>query len=249
MTMPPEKTDPEEQPGRPRRRTVGITALLTFGIGGLVTLAVTGVAVLGFWVASTNTRTLLGDRAEAAIDAIEFSIDTYLQPVDRMAALVAEMVTVSIEDGTPIDTNEILAMNRLVPNIRGVGIFYRDGRQVLIGRAEGVIRGQWDEDDGIHFGFEHFDKKPLPRWIDPIHSDVVDDTLIIAQHPIIIDGRVEAFAASVVKTSALSGFLNTQGLPEAVGFILVGPRHRPSKARPDAFGTNLDETPMSTRRP
>ena len=241
-SSPVQKPDDARTKEPPRRRSIGITQLLAFGIGGLVTLAVTGVAILGFSIASSNTRLLLGDKSQAVIEAIEVSIDTHLQPVARMASLISEMVAISIEDGTPVDTGEILAMNRLAPQIRGTAIFYRDGRRTLVGRAEGVLQGRWEEQDGIAEGFARFDRQPTPRWLDPVYSDIVEDTLIIAQHPVVIDGKVEAFVATVVTTSAISGFLDTQGLKGAVGFVLVGDRviAHPRLVQ-DAFRARLSE--------
>ena len=47
----------------------------------------------------------------------------------------------------------------------------------------------WEEQDGIAEGFARFDRQPTPRWLDPVYSDIVENTLIIAQHPVVIDSQ------------------------------------------------------------
>jgi len=92
---------PHRGHGEPRV-TMPITTILVVGLGGLMAVAVAGQFFLGMTSARENTRELLGDKGQATIDGVEWTIRTTLEPVVAQAHEIARLVAegeLVVDDG------------------------------------------------------------------------------------------------------------------------------------------------------
>lgn len=237
---------PAPPPAPPMGRRQGwrlpISAVLAFGFGGLVALAVGAVLGLLLDVAQRTTNDLLRFTAEDEIGRLVDGLANHLDP----ARDVVEFVAAQIESGeVPIESDErlqdlLLGTLAATPQVSGVALVRDDLSVVRAGREGGsyaAATDNWIDRADIRLGLREAPTLDGFIWGGPVYMEVRQNTFLAPRRPLRIDGQFRGFMTAIVSVTELSDFLTTStGGLGGVSFILHGHDRvfaHPALARPD----------------
>lgn len=191
-----------------RREGVPIAWLLPLVLGGLVTIAVLPVVLLGFIGAGKNTDRLLRDRNEFIVSSFERGIQAYLEPVENQLNYIAGAVA-----GGAVDANDPAAYRAFVlgavaatPQVRHISYIRRDGTglhlvrngQVAMDADIGPLEAAPDLAGG---------DGPAARWLAPSWDD--DLRKVVIQYRVFIGtDRQDGVLLAAVTADGLSAHLD-----------------------------------------
>ena len=204
---------------RPKAR-LSITVLLLGGIGGLVTLAIAAVLFAGLYAAGSNTMGLLRDSARDSMVALTELTTNHLRPAAVNVHAVAEL----LETTDLHMTDEMIEKLRMTllsaPQLRGIGVFLDNGEAIRLGRDRLYFRGTVKE---AGFDFDRM-KKAMEihavNWGAPVWVIELEETVIYAQAPIIIDGVPRGLVVTGISTRELSRYLDELSTSVGTAFIM-----------------------------
>ena len=203
-----------------RKARLSITVLLLAGIGGLVTLAIAAVLFAGLYAAGSNTMGLLRDSARDSMVALTELTTNHLRPAAVNVHAVAELL-----ETTDLHlTDELIEKLRITllsaPQLRGMGVFLDNGEAIRLGRDRLYFRGTVKE---AGFDFDRM-KQAMEihavNWGAPVWVIELEETVIYAQAPIIIDGVPRGLVVTGISTRELSRYLDELSTSVGTAFIM-----------------------------
>ena len=210
--------------GRAIRHRLPITTIAVVGLGGLVALAVGVSLFLGLSSATENTRRLMASRSETLVDALQYRIESRLQPVAQQARWVTDQIErgdLKLDDARALDTF-IRGAVSAVPRIAGIGIV--DPRARAWGWDRDAMRPileDWSNRPGAVAWLEDAASWPGPSWQAPVWTPVLGTTIVRHDSPIRIDGEFAGIFTHAVTVSDLSRYLASVGVQTGITpFIL-----------------------------
>jgi class 3 adenylate cyclase len=199
---------------------MSITVLLLAGIGGLVTLAIAAVLFAGLYAAGSNTMGLLRDRAQDSMVALTELTSNHLRPAAVNVHAVAELL-----ETTDLHlTDELIEKLRMTllsaPQLRGMGVFIDNGEAIRLARERLIFRGTVKE---AGFDFDRM-KQAMEvhqvNWGPPTWVIELEETVIYARAPIIIDGVPRGLVVTGISTRELSRYLDELSTSVGTAFIM-----------------------------
>ncbi|AWK87820.1 adenylate/guanylate cyclase domain-containing protein [Azospirillum thermophilum] len=230
--------------GRGRRLRMPIAAVLVAGFGSLMLAAVASVLILGLVSASTNTFTLLNDRADLALAGVEVRVRHQLDPARDMARFVAGLIERG--DLDPADTATLSATLRgalaAAPDVTGLAFVRPDLTGARAGRLGGGLvagpfdgRGETDLPPELLSGAD----RATAQWAAPRWMKEGGTSYLSVYQPVRRDGRYLGQVVVGVSLGDLSRFLATFYVEQGVNaFVLYDRDH--VLAHPSLAGRSLD---------
>ena len=225
---------PEAARGRPvteagRRYRFPITAIAVVGSGVLVALAVGVSLFLGLSAATENTRRLLASQSETLVDAIERRLESQLQPVVQQARWVVDQIergNVRLDDPRGLDAF-ILGALSATPRTAGMAVVDARAR---VRRWERLstrpIVEDWSDRPEVLEWLEGGASQPGPAWQAPFRTPVLEETIVLHNTPLRIDGGFAGMFTQVVTVSDLSRYLASVLTGDgSIPFILYDREH------------------------
>jgi adenylate cyclase len=237
----------DEAAGRARRgawwrRRPTIAAVLTFGFGLLVLVAVSSVLWVVLGTAQKNTATLLRDRADFTVASLIDQIGIHLGAARHQSVFLAEMIgrgEIAAEDRDNL-ADGLLGALAAAPQITGIGYFAVEGWSLRVGRGRyGVLRvfDPQEPDPAVRRMVERMQPGDSSQWGGVFWVETLNQPHLTVSMPVVRDGRLIAVISSVVSVQALSNYIDDFTLQSGLqhAFILYG-RDR-VLAHPELTGT------------
>ncbi|MHA1108174.1 MAG: adenylate/guanylate cyclase domain-containing protein [Alphaproteobacteria bacterium] len=225
----PAGVDEKSAPSQARRFAAPISAVLMWGFGSLVFLAVAGVLAISLWSAHRNTADLLRDKVELQLDALVERVQTHLDPVSVGNAFLAGlMARGEIDPGDHAQLVDYMtAAMAATPQVRGMGFFDTNLMVTRAVRSSGGVTIQLNDQSGdpaAALMMENARAQPEPYWGELVRSDVVKSTVLNRRAPVWRDGKFLGVLVTAVTVSDLSRYLGRRNKAEteAERFILYG---------------------------
>lgn len=193
-----------------RGRRIPIAALLAFGFGGLMTLAVGSVLLLSVMGARENNRSLLRDRVEGrtlmAIERLRAQLDPVQAQVEYLARLFEErQVDIGDEDQL---TRLLFGAVAATPQVFGMAVVRQDFSALRIERDSGaIIRGSWLDRPDIVELMTNLGTQSVTRWYGPVWSPAVGHTLLTMVVPLTAAGRLIGMLMPEITIADVSRYL------------------------------------------
>ena len=211
-----------------RARSIGITALLSVTIAGLVLLSVSSVLVLSSQSAWQSTRELLRAQAELAMTLVEEEIRNHISPALEISRYIhAQVAAGQIYPGNP---KELIAVFKgalaAAPQIAGVVLWDKDYNRMEIRRSEsGRVSVSADAEEVTPALTEYVEGIRLsgaPLWGPPTEGDE-EANYVNAHTPLDYRGRHWGVMATGVTINNLSAIVKRIGDARGMtAFILYG---------------------------
>ncbi len=201
-----------------------ITAIAVIGLGALVATAVGISLFLGLASATDNTRALMAQRSEMLIDALERRLESQLQPVVHRTRWVVEQIergNVKLDDPAALDTFMLGAL-AAAQRVSGIGIVNPQGQLRGWDRSsERPVVEDWSGSPETIAWLEDGASRTGPSWHAPTWAPVLEETTVLHDMPIRIDGEFAGMFSQAVSVSDLSRYLASVGArAEVIPFIL-----------------------------
>ncbi|MGP1394301.1 MAG: adenylate/guanylate cyclase domain-containing protein [Inquilinaceae bacterium] len=221
-------------PARPRgkrRVRLPVAWVLVAGFGGLMMIAVASVLALGVGSGTRNTISLLGDKANLALDNVILRLEHHLDPVAALSDSLASAIASGDLDMS--DTDDMARSLRLaldsVQQITGILFIDTNFDTVRAGRIDGEILDAADnaaDDRLVRQLFLEAQARQFPVWADPVWLPELSVSIISHHRPIYRDGTLVGVLAIAVSLSDLSTFLADLHSENALNaFVLYDERH------------------------
>lgn len=183
---PADETDPFLEDRRKRLRWP-ITAILGFGFGSLMLVAVASVLFLGVLGARENTATLLRDKAELTLASIRDKITAHLQPVEAQGIYVADLIVRG--DLDPDDPEamgrSLVAALAATPQVSGIAFARPDGLLWRVSREAGRLeRDDWSGDSDAVEAIDRAREKPVAQWAPPVWAPLLERSVLTYRVPV-----------------------------------------------------------------
>jgi len=213
---------------KPRRKSIGITVLLSVTTAGLVLLSAGLVLALSFQTAWRSTSELLYDQAALAMTWIEQEIHSHINPAYEIAQFMHAQVAAGAVD--PGDRDELATAFRgalaAAPQVAGVVVWDRnltrmevrrgdDGQVTVIDRQDDITPALREMANGIRAAGG-------PSWGPPTEGDS-ESNYVNARAPLERDGRFWGVMATGVTINNLSAIVQRVGDSlQMTAFVLYG---------------------------
>ncbi|USG60986.1 hypothetical protein NBZ79_17655 [Sneathiella marina] len=206
--------------------SIPIATALALSFGSLVVIAVLIVLGIGLISGFANTRDLLIDKANSAMDAARGDLTDLLDPAEEQARFIADLIYAGDIDvqnneelsefllGALAGTPQIASLTFISPNFE-VTAASREARQIINLNASGDPVGKKM--------FEDISKKQTGEWGALFYVPQLDDTVMNFRQPVIKDGEFIGALFATIPVSAVNKKL--QAVEVAKGgtrFVLYG---------------------------
>jgi len=211
-----------------RRKTIGITALLSLTTAGLVLLSAGLVLALSFQTAWRGTSELLYAQAELAMTLMEEEVHNHINP----ALEIARFVHAQVEAGL-VDPRERAQLERVftgalgaTPQVAAVVVWDKDLRRMEVRRNKAGLVTVVDRQDNITPGLRDMAERIRapggPSWGPPTEGDS-ESNYINARAPLTYRGEFWGVLATGVTINNLSAIVKRIGESlDMTAFILYG---------------------------
>lgn len=211
------------------RRRLSIASFLTIGMALMMAIAVGAVLAIGIIFGGRNLGTLLRDRTDMTVGAVNERLDRHLAPVQAQTAFLADWAShhPDILDN-PARLAEAMRMSlAALPQVAAMAYIAPDHRSVRVLRnSEEVIVEDWSSRPEIVAAMTGLESGSGAQWSQPYFSVAIHETIISYRQPIRADGRFLGAFAPALTVNEMSSFLAR--LSEELGieaFILYGRDH------------------------
>ena len=204
------------EPSKPSKRRIGITALLSAAIAGLVLLSAGLVLTLSSQAAWRSTIELLRARAELAVSIIEEEIRNHVTPALEISRFLhAQVASGQIHPENP---DELISVFKgalaAAPQIAGLALWDEALNELSINRSEsGVIsvaRGRGADTPGFRALLEAARERGAPGWGPPTGGDA-EANYVYTVTPLNYQGKHWGVMATGVTINNLSGIIKRIG--------------------------------------
>lgn len=227
----PPPAPPGKEP-KERRFRISVAAVMGTGFGALVLVIVAVVLGGGLWIASTNTFTLLRDKAEAGITMLVQRTERELNPAREQVAYLSRLIESGELDPSdkPRMADFLIGALASTPQVRGLAYIDTqfDVLRVVRPRQGGIEVGlvNWSDDPDTVSRMEEARAASRPYWGELIWSRQAQSTLINLRAPVRYAGKFRGLLVAIVTVRDLSRFLSRQAGPlGGNSFILYGDRY------------------------
>lgn len=195
----------------PKRR-IPISALLAFGFGGLMLLAVGSVLSMSVMGARQNNRSLLSDRVEGrtlmAIERVRAQLDPVQSQVEYLARLFEERQA-DIEDEDQM-TRLLFGAVAATPQVFGMAVVRPNLSALRIERDSGaIVRESWADRSEIADLMSNLTAQSVTRWHGPAWSPAMGHTLLTMVVPLTASGRIIGMLVPEITVADVSRYLAT----------------------------------------
>ena len=198
-----------------------IATVLLGGIGGLISIAMGILLFLAYGVSATNTLDLLATRINDRMSVLEDRITSHLKTAEDHVRAVAHAIVQEQMTFNPKGIETLRLTMRAVPNISGMAIFLENGTSWRLAPDGYTAKGTF-EDIGLNREFYDLIMKiEQPRWVEPLWSHELLDTILIAQYPIKEDERNIGAGATVITVAEMSDFLARLVRDKGTSFLIA----------------------------
>ena len=205
-----------------------IAAVLTFGFGLLVLVAVASVLWVVLGTAQKNAVTLLRDRADFTVASLIDQIAIHLGAARSQSEFLAEMIgrnEIAAEDRDNL-ADGLLGALAAAPQVTGIGYFSMEGWSLRVGRGKyGVLRifDPQEPDPAVRKLVEDLPSGASSEWGGVFWVESLNQPHLAVSTPVMRDGRRLAVISSVVSVQALSNYVDDFELQTGLhAFILYG---------------------------
>ena len=205
-----------------------IAAVLLFGFGGLVALAVATVLLISLRVAERNTVELLRNVAQLNIELLEQNLGNHLRPARHQVEFLAEELgrgAVPLDDTARLQ-DLLRGSLAAAPQISGVAYVRDDLYAVSASRNRGarsVEAGSWIDRPGSRLALREGSVEGGFAWGEILYLQRLNNTAITLRAPVHRDEVFRGIVSAVVSISELSGSLAQDGPPwSGRSFVLYG---------------------------
>lgn len=188
-------------------RCVPIAAVVVFGFGGLVALAVAVSLYLGLWSATKNTGLLLQEQTDTLLDTVKERIDSRLQPVVEQAKWIAAHLAEEDFDVNDQETLDAFMFGALAasPQVRWFALVSPSGRSRRWDRARNVVLDEdWSSRLDIRGWLREGETLRAMAWQAPLWAHTTGGTVVLHDAPLWRNGEFLGMPGRIVPIENLS---------------------------------------------
>ncbi|MGE0096365.1 MAG: adenylate/guanylate cyclase domain-containing protein [Alphaproteobacteria bacterium] len=209
---------------RPRR--LSIASFLSIGMALMMAIAVGAVLAIGIIFGGRNLGTLLRDRTDMTVGAVNERLDRHLAPVEAQAAFLADWAGHHPEIlDNPTRLAEAMRMSlAALPQVAAMAYIAPDYRAVRILRnSEEVFVDNWANRPEIVAAMAAMEGGTGAQWSPPFFSVAIHETIVSYRQPIRAEGRFLGAFLPALTVNEMSSFLaRLSGELGIDAFILYG---------------------------
>ncbi len=211
------------------RRRLSIASFLTIGMALMMAIAVGAVLAIGIIFGGRNLGTLLRDRTDLTVSAVNERLDRHLAPVETQAAFLADWAGhhPDILDNPTRLAEAMRVSLAALPQVAAMAYIAPDYRVVRVLRnSEEVFVEDWSSRPEIVAAMAAMESGADAQWSPPYFSIAIHETIISYRQPIRTDGRFAGALVPALTVNEMSSFLAR--LSDELGidaFILYGRDH------------------------
>jgi class 3 adenylate cyclase len=207
-------------------RRISFVSIATFGLGAFVALAMGVTLYVSGAAGVRTTQSLVSERAEALLNALERRIDSRLKPVSDQAEWIAHLIAEGRVDIDKIERLDGIMFGALgtTPQVRSLTIITPDAKARRWLRAEREpVAEDWSDRPNILARLQHGREQKDGEWLPPLQSLTSRQAVLIHHTPLRVDGRFVGLLSQVVPVFRLSSDMALIGRESiATPFILYG---------------------------
>ena len=209
-----------------------ISALLIFGLSGLMIAAVASVFILALWSGQQNTIDLARARAELIVTEVQGRVAALLDPAHEQAVFLSNLIAKQHID--PLHDHRFLDLAAgalaATPQVTAIAFAAPDGRLIRVYRSPltGVESDMTDEsrEAAIRPALEASKTASGPYWGNIVWSNDLRQPLINLRAPVREQGRFAGVLFIVISVADLSASLSDlASQSQATAFILADHTH------------------------
>jgi len=209
---------------RPRR--LSITSFLSIGMALMMAIAVGAVLAIGIIFGGRNLGTLLRDRTDMTVGAVNERLDRHLAPVEAQAAFLADWAGhhPEILDNLTRLAEAMRMSLAALPQVAAMAYIAPDYRAVRILRnSEEVFVDNWANRPEIVAAMAAMKGGTGAQWSPPFFSVAIHETIVSYRQPIRAEGRFLGAFVPALTVNEMSSFLaRLSGELGIDAFILYG---------------------------
>ena len=211
------------------RRRLSIASFLSIGMALMMAIAVGAVLAIGIIYGGRNLGTLLRDRTELVVGAVNERVERHLAPVEAQAAYLSDWAGhhPDVLDSSPRLAEAMRMSLSALPQVAAMAYIAPDYRVVRVLRnSDEVFIEDWSSRPEIVAAMTAMEGGADAQWSPPFFSVAIHETIVSYRQPIRADGRFLGAFVPALTVNEMSSFLARMSSEFNIdAFILYGRDH------------------------